>query len=161
MWSWANISLRPQQEADDRFVEELVLATREEEVGYRELSPADRNRLLAEQNRLQQEHYRQVFPQCHFLIVEADSKPIGRFYLDHRPTTIHAVELSLLPSLQGNGIGSQLIKTVQAEATRQSITVTLSVVVGSPAIQFYRRLGFQITGTSETHHQMRWSPPRQ
>jgi ribosomal protein S18 acetylase RimI-like enzyme len=34
-------------------------------------------------------------------------------------------------------------------------------VVGSPAIQFYRRLGFQITGTSETHHQMRWCPPRQ
>lgn len=159
MWTLAEVSLRPERDDDLGFLQDLVLATRENEPGYCELPADQRNQLLREQEELQRNHYRTHFPRAHFLIVEANGKPIGRFYLDHRPDTILVVELSLLPDYQGHGIGSQLIKTVLGEATRTRVTVTLSVVIGNPALQFYQHLGFQVQSKGETHHQMKWSPP--
>lgn len=156
MWAAAEISLRAESEDDASFLEELVIAVRENEIGYRELTVDERNRLLKEQNRLQLAHYRKHYPTAFFLIVEANSKPIGRLYLDHQADRIHVVELSLLPDFQGHGIGHQLLKNIQAEATRTQLAVTLSVGIGSPAQSFYDRLGFQVTGTTDTHFKMKW-----
>lgn len=157
MWTSAEISLRAETEDDASFLEELVIAVRETELGYRELPVAERNHLLKEQNRLQLTHYRKNYPTAFFLIVEADSKPVGRLYLDHQAERIHIVELSLLPDFQGHGIGHQLLKNVQAEATRTQVPITLSVAHGNPAQSFYERLGFQSSGSTDTHLKMKWT----
>lgn len=157
MWTSAEISLRAEIEDDASFLEELVIAVRESELGYRELPVEERNRLLKEQNRLQLVHYRKRFPTAFFLIVEANGKHIGRLYLDHKIDGIHVIELSLLPDYQGHGIGHQLLKNIQAEATRTKIPITLSVAHGNPALSFYERLGFQTNESTDTHLRMKWT----
>lgn len=159
MWTAAEISLRAETADDASFLEELVIAVREGELGYREL-PADvRNRLLKQQNQLQLTHYRKKFPKAFFLIVEANSKPVGRLYLNHLAERIHVIEFSLLPEMQGHGIGHQLLKNIQAEAIRTQVPIALSVSHGNPAETFYQRLGFQATGSTDTHLRMQWQPP--
>ncbi|MEM0896234.1 MAG: GNAT family N-acetyltransferase [Verrucomicrobiota bacterium] len=156
----ANISLRPQTSGDEAFLSDLVIATREVEPGYRELVPQERTRLLKDQCRIQSAGYRKEFPNAFFLVVEANTKPIGRFYVDHTPGHIRVVELSLLPKFQGHGIGTQLMKTILAEATRTQIPILLSVVVWNHgAFRFYEKLGFRQVEQSETHARLRWDSP--
>lgn len=159
MWTAAEISLRAETADDASFLEELVIAVREGELGYRALPNDERTRLLKQQNRLQLSHYRRKFPQAFFLIVEANSRPVGRLYLNHLRELIHLIELSLLPEMQGHGIGHQLLRTIQAEALRRQIPITLSVEHRNPAVTFYQRLGFRTSGSSDTHLRMQWQPP--
>lgn len=157
MWRQAGVSLRPQTEADLPFVEELVIAVREDEPGFRHLLPDERVRLLKEQHQLQWSHYRKVFPAAHFLLILADGQPVGRFYLDHAADHLRVIELSILPDYQGHGIGRRLMETIQAEAARRRHPVRLSVVNGNPVERFYATLGFVRDGLNGSHLRMRWS----
>ncbi|MDP0491845.1 MAG: GNAT family N-acetyltransferase [Verrucomicrobiota bacterium JB023] len=153
------MSLRPQEEDDRVFLEELVIALREDEPGFRHLLPSERNRLLAEQCRLQLAHYQRHFPQAFFLLIIAEGERIGRIYLDHQPDHMRVVELSLLPAYQGHGIGRRFMETFQAEASRCQIPIRLSVAFGNSAFQFYEKLGFRKSGQSELHEHLTWWPP--
>ena len=154
-----SISARPQTPADADFIEDLVIAVRENELGYRELPPTERNKLLREQNHLQLAHYLRVYPQAHYSIIEADKKPIGRLYVDQSPTHIHIVELSILPDFQGHGIGKTYVESIMAESIRTKVPITLSVTKDNSALRFYEKLGFQTRKvTSPTHHVMYWKP---
>ena len=156
MGGMTDISLRPEVEEDFKFIEELVFAVREREAGFRGLILSERTNLLKEQARLQIEHYRRVYPRAHFMIIEADEKAIGRYYVHHAEDHLLIVELSILPSFQGYGIGRQLIKSVQAEAMRTGLPIRLSVEIGNPAISFYEGMGFEQVRTEQSHHAMVW-----
>ncbi|MDB4412531.1 GNAT family N-acetyltransferase [bacterium] len=156
MWQLANVSLRPEAESDSTFVEELVIAIREGEPGFRDLPAEERTSLLKEQVRLQSADYRRKFPQAHFLIIMASGHPVGRFYIDHTPDRLRIVDLSILPDYQGHGIGHQLMKSVLAEGTRTSLPVRLSVMIGNPALDFYLKLGFVTIDKLESHLRMEW-----
>lgn len=154
----SRVSLRPETQNDLDFLRDLVFAVRETEPGFRALDLSERTRLLAEQFQLQHRDYHLRFPNAHFLIIEADQKPIGRFYLNHDIDHILIVELSILPAFQNFGIGTQLLKTVIAEATRTQIPIHLSVVIGNPAENFYRALQFKPVKSTGSHIEMTWTP---
>ena len=83
---------------------------------------------------------------------------VGRFCVSQANDHLLVVDLSILPDFQGQGIGLQLIKSVQVEATRTNLPVKLSVELGNPARSFYEKLGFVIRNTGETHHALVWKP---
>lgn len=156
MWHLAEVSLRPEMEEDALFLEDLVLAIRDSEIGYRDFAPGLRTELLRQQGQWQAAHYRTAFPNAYFLIIEVAGKRAGRLYLAHLPEEIRVIDLSIDPTYQSHGIGTELLKRVQAEATRSAMPVRLAVIQDSAARIFYERLGFYKTGEIDGRLSMEW-----
>lgn len=156
----AQVSTRPETPEDSSFLGDLYFSVRELEPGFASQPLDERSRVLRDQARLQSIHYHKVFPHAHFLVVEVDGKPVGRFCVNQFNDHLLVVDLSILPDFQGHGIGSQLIKSVLAESTRTGMPVGVSVEIGHPARSFYERMGFAIFKNTESHHVMQWVPSR-
>ena len=152
----ASISLRSETTEDEPFLRDLYLSVRDCETGIRELDPGARTRLLQEQFQFQRSDYRLRYPHANFLIVQANEQPAGRFYLNHAADSIHVIDISLLPEFQGHGVGSTLIRTVQAEARRSGRAVTLFAHPRRAGSGFYQRLGFVQKSVLGEHAALRW-----
>jgi RimJ/RimL family protein N-acetyltransferase len=151
--------LRPARDKDRPFMEELFRSTRE--FLYRMPLPRPQIDILVNQQyRLQQDTYAGRFPNADTLIIELSGRPIGKITLDERKTALHIVDLALTPAMRGKGYGTRILRAIQAEARQRRIPVELSVDRQNlPAKRLYLGLGFQVTGASETHESMAWSPP--
>ena len=90
-------------------------------------------------------------------IIEADGTSVGflccTVHLDH----FFLSEIQLLPTAQGNGIGTELIKREQGKATELGLPIRLRVLKANRARMLYQRLGFRETGDDATHIFMEWS----
>jgi len=159
VFTHATVALRPETPEDRPFLLELYLSTRDDEAGFRDLDPAERTALLIQQFSWQHEQYLAIDPHGWFTIVTVGDRPAGRLYLARRPDAFRVIDLSLLPEYRGHGIGTQLLKSVQAEATRTQLPIRLRVVVNNPARSFYARLGFRPTGEENFRIHLEWRPP--
>lgn len=160
MFRKATISLRPETAGDLDFLRDLYLSVRDDDPGFRDLPPAERTQLLEHQFGIQHRQYREHFPGAWFTLVLVDEKPGGRLYVTRQADGFRVIDLSLLPEFRGHGIGTQLMKNIQAEATRTQLPIRLQVVVDNPARRFYARLGFRETGQTDVRCQLEWRPPR-
>jgi len=66
--------------------------------------------------------------------------------------------LYVVPSMQGQGIGTRVLRCLLASAKYQSKVLTLAVMKINPAIRLYERLGFRITHEDEYKLYMRADP---
>lgn len=158
MFRQATVTLRPETPDDLPFLRDLYLSVRDDEPGFRELIPTERTKLLDQQFNWQREQYLAAFPHAWFTIVMVDEQPAGRLYLAQQSDSFRVVDISLLPDYRSHGIGTQLMKNVQAESTRTRLPIRLSVVKNDPAITFYERLGFRTISHQEIRLEMEWSP---
>lgn len=62
--------------------------------------------------------------------------------------------IAILPPHQGRGFGAAVIRHVIAEAEARGLPVRLQVLKINPARRLYERLGFAVTGETETHDLM-------
>ena len=87
-------------------------------------------------------------------------QPVGRLYLQQREHSLHLLDLILLPAFQQQGLGSALLRAVQAQARQQGAAgVSLYVEMTNPrAMQLYQRLGFVPMAMQGVHLHMLWSP---
>ena len=64
-------------------------------------------------------------------------------------------KIELLPEFQRKGVGTVLMKRILGEAQVRRIPVRLQVLrTNTPARRLYERLGFTVSGETETHFQM-------
>ena len=83
-------ALRPETDDDVAFLIRLYASTREEELRQLLDWSADQKlAFLASQFHAQRHHYRTYITGCVFDILEQDGVPVGRLYLDARPTRLH------------------------------------------------------------------------
>jgi ribosomal protein S18 acetylase RimI-like enzyme len=64
----------------------------------------------------------------------------------------------VVPSMQGKGIGTHVLRSLLASAKHRSKVLTLAVMKINPAIRLYERLGFRITHADEYKFYMRADP---
>jgi ribosomal protein S18 acetylase RimI-like enzyme len=64
----------------------------------------------------------------------------------------------VVPTMQGKGIGTHVLRSLLASAKDQSKVLTLAVMKINPAIRLYERLGFRITHADEYKFYMRADP---
>lgn len=63
------------------------------------------------------------------------------------------------PAIQGRGIGTSIIRNLQAEAAEADTELDLGVELDNPrARELYERLGFTAIGQDDTELVMRWTP---
>lgn len=82
----------------------------------------------------------------------------GYFCVDTNEDNYFVYELVISPEFQGKGIGSLLLRNLQNKASANNMFIDLEVLYkNTRAKQLYERLGFIVTGSNKTHHQMRWT----
>lgn len=70
---------------------------------------------------------------------------------------IYVQNIALLPDFQSRGIGTRLIKELQAKAAARGVPLELGVFrTNAPARRFYEHLGFERMRDTETHTEMSW-----
>ena len=143
-----SVSLRACRADDDSILREIYASTRAHDLARTAWTEEQRLAFLRMQFDAQDRHYRAHFPTAQFdLVVLGDApsgQPIGRLYVDRRPTTIAVLDISLLPAHRGHGIGAQLMATILREARASARNVELHVEKQNPARRLYERLGFRV-----------------
>jgi len=152
------VGLRRETAADRDFLASLYISVR-----WPELEPSGwpdpvKQNFLCHQFALQTAHYAAHYAGADFWIVTRAEQPIGRLYLHGGAEELRVVDISLLPGSRGGGIGTALLRAVQAEAKAAGKLVSIHVESFNPARALYRRLGFEEIEERAPYWLMHWHP---
>jgi ribosomal protein S18 acetylase RimI-like enzyme len=141
-------------DGDADFLARLYTSTRTD-LHSMTADPAFVASLIAMQQRFQAAGYRNDFPGASYLLLERDRAPCGRIVVDAGPQALRLVDIALLPEARGQGLGSHVLRGLQACAARRGLPLTLSVHHSNPqARRLYLALGFQSSSSNEVAEQM-------
>jgi ribosomal protein S18 acetylase RimI-like enzyme len=152
------VTLRPITAQDTRFLCRLYAGTRTDELSVLDWSNTQKETFLRMQFDAQHTHYMAKFPEASFQVIELDGEPVGRLYVDRRPSEIRIVDIALLPEYRGRGIGTLLIKQVLREGQISGRPVGICVESYNRALTLYHRLGFRKIDETEVYSLMKWVP---
>jgi ribosomal protein S18 acetylase RimI-like enzyme len=66
----------------------------------------------------------------------------------------------VLAAARGRGIGSDVVRSLQAAAGSRRLPITLATpMLGATGKGVYERLGFRVTAVRPPHYEMAWHPP--
>ena len=99
--------------------------------------------LIAQMREGQRRTWRDAFGEDGHALVLVDGVPVGRVWAERMgPDEVRLVDIVLLPSHRGAGIGTAVLQRIIADAESECRTVVLHVATQNPALRLYRRLGF-------------------
>ena len=154
-------ALRLVSPADDAFLFELYASTRPD-IALLGLGDAQRDVLLRGQWLAQRHGYLARYPHGEHQLVLLDGRPVGRLWVAREPGELRLVDLSLLPAHRGAGVGTELLRALQREATEAGKPLRLSVARDNPARRLYARLGFTPVAGAEKSEEfylaLEWRP---
>jgi ribosomal protein S18 acetylase RimI-like enzyme len=143
---------------DPAFFRTLFATTRSDAATLAQWPERERTAFLDSQFRFQDMHYRQAYDGADFLVIACENKPVGRLILDRRGRDWWIVDIGLLPDERGRGLGSAILRGVQAAAVQAAAAkLSLHVEHGNRALALYKRLGFAETGDTGSHIAMVWA----
>ena len=149
------IRLRPANHSDRSFLFEVYCKA--EGTALDGIEEPLRSQLLEMQFRAQSQHYSVAFPDATDYVIDIgmdpEARPIGRIYLDEPKPDSH-VDIAILPSQQGQGWGTEVVSSILDSAQAKEKVVTLRVNRLNSAIEFYRKLGFEIVGKDDFFYEM-------
>ena len=154
-----SIDLVPIRPEDLEFLYRVYASTREAELSQVPWTAEEKENFLRFQFQAQHSHYQQYFAGSRFDVIVQNGAPIGRLYVDRGKTVITIIDIALLPEYQRQGIGSQLIREILAEAEATGKAVQLHVEHYNPALQLYERFGFRHINDHGVYYQMEWTAP--
>lgn len=150
------VTLRMVQDSDQEFLCSLYAATRGEELGIGGFDAQALAMLLPMQFDAQRQYYLRRFPGAEHAVIEGPHGLRGRWYVHRTAQEIRLVDICLLPAARGQGIGTTLLRRLQAESERTGLPLRMSVVRGNPARRLGQRLGFTETGSDGIHSALEW-----
>ena len=143
---------------DEDFVFEVYCCSRSEEVSAWSWSGQQVADFLRMQHRLQLASYRRDYRDAAWRIVHQREQQVGYLCVAREARTIRLVDIALLRSARGRGLGETLLRQLLADAAQRGAEVRLSVRRENPARRLYERLGFVTTGSNELCEELVWSP---
>lgn len=143
--------------ADEAFLHRLYASTRDDLRLLVADDPAAVETLIAMQRQVQCAGYLATYPHAQYLVVELNGTPIGRMVIDEGPGTTRLVDIALLPEMRGQGLGTTLLRRLQAAATVRNVALTLSVARGNArARTLYLARGFAVQAQDAARTEMVW-----
>ena len=106
----------------------------------------------------QQSRFSASFDPAQWQIVQLDGGDVGVLCLEREEDGFLLANIEILPPHQNRGLGTRIIEDILASARRDCLPVRLQVLKANPARRLYERLGFVVTGETDTHYLMRYSP---
>ncbi|WP_395700600.1 GNAT family N-acetyltransferase [Aquabacterium sp.] len=151
----ASVQARATETGDQGFLRELYASTRDDEMRATGWSPSRCRSFLDQQFDYQQRYYRAHHPGAMFLLLAEAGTPIGRLYWRCEDQHATLIDMSLVPSLRGQGLGSAILKLLTDGADHRGQCIDLHVEPDNRAQRLYRRFGFEVSGHDSLHLRMR------
>ena len=107
----------------------------------------------------QQRRFRQNFRPAACKIITWRGCDVGVVCAVERDAEVVLDVIEVFPDYQERGIGTFVIQSLLADVHRTGKPAVLQVLKANRARRLYERLGFVMTGESETHYLMRALPP--
>lgn len=120
------------------------------------LPSGQRTQLIEAQTRVEQQAWRRAYPAALPRVVVRDSRPVGSVLLDQDDETLLLVDIVLLPTERGRGVGTMVLRRLRAEAAPRRLR--LHVSKNSRPFRWYARLGFRIAEETALHVCMELTP---
>lgn len=153
-----NLSLRFVTPSDETFLLELFIEARP----WLSWAQGDRDflrSLYEQQYKTMRAGQEAIYPEHVDLVIGKSGDRVGRLVIDLGHADWRVSELQILTRAQGKGIGSDVLRGIQAAAASMLVPITLSTpIVGSHGRQVYERLGFRVTAIDPPHFHMAWVP---
>lgn len=157
----SEFDLHPATVNDDEFSFHLYCSSRQAEIAAFGWNPKQSSDFLRMQYNAREQVYRIQHPGLENSLIFVGDQPIGRLLVSRDDDAISLVDISIMPDLQGKGIGSSVIMALQAEAAETNRKVRLSVdPLNAGAQRVYLRLGFVVSCERETTILMEWKPEK-
>jgi GNAT superfamily N-acetyltransferase len=85
----------------------------------------------------QAQYYREHYPDTSFDVIVLDDQPVGRLYVARWTDEIRIVDIALLPESCNRGIGTTLVRELQAEAqaSDRPLRITSSASIRAAALR--------------------------
>lgn len=151
--------LRPATSADESFLRTLFASTRAAELALINWAENQKEAFIAMQFNAQNRQYVMNYPNAQNSIILWNDDPIGRLLLDRGELEFTLVDVALLPTYRGTGIGTGLIQDIVKEAAAAGKPIRLHVSTSNAAKRLYERLGFSSVGGDAVYFEMMWVPP--
>jgi ribosomal protein S18 acetylase RimI-like enzyme len=157
--SGESTQVRPATDADDPFLRRVYAAARAEEVAAFGWPDAQVAAFLRQQFDAQRAHYRAAYPDAVEGLVEVDGEPVGRLYARHSAGALVVLDLALLPEHRGRGVGTALLRSLQADAAAFGVPLRLHVDHTNPARRLYERVGLRPVADDGIRLELEWRRP--
>ena len=155
-----SLRLRPITPEDTSFLARVYASSRADELAMTGWSDEQKEIFCRRQFDAQATYYAATYPEASFQIVERDGVSIGRLYVARWEKEIRIVDITLLPEFRGTGLGTKLLRDLQAEAQSDGKSLTIHVERFNRALGLYQRLGFEQVEDKGVYLLMRWSAPK-
>jgi GNAT superfamily N-acetyltransferase len=153
------VLLRPIREEDMEFLLRLYATTRADEMAMvTDWTDEQKEWFVRMQFQAQHAWYQEHYGDARFDLILIDGVPAGRLCVHRRAAEIRLVDISLMPELRGQGIGSALLRELMAEAEAAGKPLTIHVEKYNPAMRLYLRLGFKSIEDRGPYDLMEWKP---
>jgi ribosomal protein S18 acetylase RimI-like enzyme len=154
----ADVTLRPVDADDERFLLRVYAGTREEELAPVPWSAEQKAAFVAQQFAAQSAHYAEHYAGLTADVILLGGVPAGRLLVARWAEEIRIVDISILPEFRGGGAGSALLRELLAEAEAAGKRLSIHVERENRALGLYERLGFRPVGEHGVHLRMEWDP---
>lgn len=148
---------RPPGPSDDEFLQRLYASTRDD---LRMAAPdrAALAQLIEMQRRVQAAGYRASWPDASHLLLWHGGQPAGRLVADCGADELRVIDLTFVPEMRGQGLGSAVLRRLQRCASERGLPLALTVQhQNSGARRLYLALGFRAAEGDEVSGQMVWT----
>lgn len=153
-----SLSIRPECNEDAETLCHLYQEFRWHELMQVPWPDAAKSAFLAEQFKLQADHYRKHYQCARFWVICQNEKAIGRLYLHRSPSEFRLMDIMLFERYRGKGFGRVMIDSLLNECQALRLPVSLHVERENPAKDFYLRRGFELDEDRGTYLFMVWRP---
>lgn len=154
----ATIDLREVVPGDRAFLRAVYGSARWEELEPTGWSEEQKDAFLDHQFEAQDVYYREHYEGATYDVIVVDGFPAGRLYVARWPEEIRIMDIALLPTERGKGVGTVLLRDLQDEAAADGKRVTIHVERENPAMAWYERLGFRRVEDRVPYVLMEWLP---
>ena len=95
------------------------------------------------------------FQEQDFRVINLDGEDVGIMSVAVESDCVFVNQIYILPEHQGQGVGRKCMLVTMEQGSNLGLPVRLKVLkVNTRAVKFYKRLGFTITGDTDTHFLM-------
>jgi len=142
---------------DEDFLRDLYFSTRED-LNLLPLDEVQKQAFVTMQYAAQKQAYDIQFPGADHDLILSDGIPAGRLLVDRGSNAIYLVDISLLPSYRGMGIGTAIMNELVEEAGSAGTVLRLHVLKTNAAAHLYFRMGFTVTADDGLYLEMQKAP---
>jgi GNAT superfamily N-acetyltransferase len=141
--SGRSLQLRAATRDDEPLLLSVYASTRSAELARVDWTDEQKAAFVRMQFVAQDQYYREYYPDATFDVIVLEGQPVGRLYVKRGAEEIRIVDIALLPEHCNQGLGTTLLRQLQAEAGAAGKPLRIHVERFNPALRLYERLGFE------------------